>query len=268
MLTFAEQAAPSWLPVVLLLIPVTIMFVLFRAGFRYRVRQAKVRRAEARLRPVAETEVGSAGTITDPSEYSCDALLKALATRPEDDQGWSEDAFAKMLGLRARIASGGAPYPEPHILWGEREHGQVFIRLGADARAAAGLSMSARHFRHICVLRVAAPRFELASEDGALYADDSAPAEVRALIASLAPSQIAWHQTRLAAGPEGIVTTRPAVDPLAMGWLYDLWLCERITTLLALAPLTREDLGPEWRVPYALDKTSTPKFARAAHASL
>lgn len=260
----AEQAAPSWLPFVLLLIPISIMLFLFRLAARYRLRARQVRRAEARRIPAGGTDLGSAQAISDPSGHTWEALLKALAVRPEPEDGRpSDEAIVRwaptMLGLRCKLTDSGTNW-EPHLFWGERELGQVFIRLGPDERIEGDLTapFTNRHLRHITVLRVAAPEFHVAAEHGALTASEDSPPEIRGLIGSLAPDRVAWTNARLTGGAEGIVAARPAVDPVAMGWVYDLWLCERIARALHLEPLARARIGPAWKVPYRLGKSLTP----------
>ena len=138
MIALADQPAPAWLPVPLLLIPVTIMAIGFTYGIKYRRRARAVKRSSARRLPGSAARLNSAEELIDPSRLSPDALLVALATQPEDDGPtpdglpWDEAYFAKMLGLRAKLSSGTGAYPEPHLLWGAREYGQVFIRPGPD----------------------------------------------------------------------------------------------------------------------------------------
>lgn len=261
MIAIAEQAAPAWLPIVLLLIPITIMTIGFTYGVRYRARARAVKRTNARRLPASAVRLDSAEELIDPSGLTPDALLIALATRPEHDGPtpdglpWDEAYFAKMLGLKAKLSSGTGPYPEPHILWGAREQGQVFIRLGPDEKAEHSTPVTNRHFRDITVLRVAASEFEVRAQQGRVCASDGAPSRLIGLLEMLAEDDLIWGSLRMFAGPEGIVAVRPAADPLLMPWLYDLWLCERIARVLPLPPLPAARIGPAWKVPYGLGRS-------------
>ena len=98
---------------------------------------------------------------------------------------------------------------EPHVHWGTREGRQVFIRMGPDEKLEGGTTMlSNRHIRSITVLRVGAPAFDLASDDGALRAFDDTPAEIRAVVDRLAPDPATWSDVRIAGGPRA--SSRPA----------------------------------------------------------
>src|SRR4029450_7885569 len=105
MIVLAEEAAPSWVPVVAFAVPAVIVLAVLIPALRLRGRAGRARRAQRGRRPATGTTLGSAAAIRDPSEYSVDALLKALAVRPEDhgptadgmphDEGWA----GTMLGL-------------------------------------------------------------------------------------------------------------------------------------------------------------------------
>src|SRR4051812_30886670 len=118
----AEQAAPAWLPVLFLLIPVAIMAGVGGTALRRRGRAGAARRAQARRRPAAGTTVGSAAEVADPSGYSATALLKALAVRAEDEERYSEGWAGTMLGLKTKTSS-SVSVLEPNVFWGTRERG-------------------------------------------------------------------------------------------------------------------------------------------------
>jgi hypothetical protein len=70
------------------------------------------------------------------------------------------------------------------------------------------------------------PVFRLEQEGGRLRAAGDAPAGVRKLLDGLSVSA-RWKRLKLVeGGPDGIVAVRK-VDPES-GWLWDLWLCERL----------------------------------------
>ena len=154
----AEEAAPAWVPFVALAVPAVIIALVLTWAVRMRRRTGRARRAQRRRAPASAVELGSAQEIADPSGYSIEAVLKAMAVKPEDhgptdgmphDEGW----MGTMLGLRSRL-SASSNVLEPHLYWGEREHGQVFIRVGPDEEIEGGTTMlSNRHVRSITVLR-------------------------------------------------------------------------------------------------------------------
>jgi hypothetical protein len=259
----AEEAAPAWVPVVALAIPVVIMLLVGVPAFRRRARVKRARTAqEERLRET-HVDIGSAGAIADPSDYGTDALLKAMAVRPADygptgDMPYNEGWAGTMLGLKARM-SDSTNVLEPHVYWGVRGLGQVFIRVGPDEKIEGGTTMlSNRHVRAITVLRVDAPSFQIRSDDGTLRVAGAAPAEIEDLVTRLATSVPTWSDTRITGGPDGIVASRDAIDGIENSWAYDLWLLERIAERLALVPLRDARVGPAWKVPYGLGR-SQPK---------
>jgi hypothetical protein len=257
----AEEAAPAWVPVVALAIPVVIMLLVAVPAFRKRARVKRAQAAQRERLPEDAVDIGSAGAISDPSDYSTVAILKAMAVKPADygaeesyNEGWAGD----MLGLKSRIST-STNVLEPHVFWGVRGLGQVFIRLGPDEKIEGGTTMlSNRHIRQITVLRVEAPAFRIFAEDGTLRLLDPAPTEVEQLVTSLPTSVPTWGDARIVAGPEGIVGSRDAIDGLENSWIYDLWLLERIAERLGLPPLRDAPIGPKWKVPYGLGR-SQPK---------
>jgi hypothetical protein len=265
---FAEEAAPSWVPIVAFAVPVVIVGAVLIPALRLRRRARVGRRAQAERRTPDATELGSAEHIADPAAYSIDALLKALAVRPEDhgptadgmphDEGWQ----GTMLGLKSRM-SAASEVLEPHVYWGTRDGRQVFVRIGPDEKIEGGTTMfSNRHVRSITVVRVAAPAFDLESEGGALRAPDGTPPEIGGLVGGLAPDEATWSDVRIAGGPTGIVAARSAIDGTTGSWVYDLWLLERLAQALGLAPLKPARIGPAWKVPYGFGKSLKPSSER------
>jgi hypothetical protein len=241
------------------------MLLVVVPALRRRSRASAARRAQAGRRKEESTALGSATSIDDPSAYSTGAVLKALAVRPEDhgptddqphDEGWA----GTMLGLKSRI-SFATNLLEPHVYWGSLRGRQVFVRVGPDEKIAGGtVMMSNKHVRAITVLRVEAPRFQIDSDDGTLRATGGDTFSVGNLVARLSPSRETWSDARITGGPEGIVATRDAIDGVENSWVYDLWLCEQIAQELRLGPLPAKRIGPAWKVPYGLGRSTTPSY--------
>lgn len=264
MLVLAEEAAPGWVPFVAFAVPALIVLAVLIPALRLRGRAGRARRAQARRRPAEATALGSAAAIDDPAEYSIEAVLKALAIRPEDhgptpdgmphDEGWA----GTMLGLRSRM-SDSTNVLEPHVHWGTREGRQVFVRMGPDEKLEGGTTMlSNRHIRSITVLRVEAPSFDVASHGGTLRVSDESPPEIRGLVEPLTADEPTWSDVRIAGGPRGIVAARAAIDGTTGSWVYDLWLLEHIARSLHLPPLKPARIGPSWKVPYGFGKSLEP----------
>jgi hypothetical protein len=254
----AEQAAPSWLPIVFLAVPIALMASLLLWGVRLRLRSGAARRAHERRRDVPPPADPAA---IDPSDYSTDALLDALApvgTGDNGDEHYDEGWAGAILGLRAQV-SAATEVLEPHVYWGERAGRQVFIRVGPDEKLEGGTTMfSNRHVRSITVVRVDAPSFSITSERGALRASPESPPAVHDLVGALAPDRATWSDMTLTAGPRGLVATRPVAGEVENSWVYDLWLCERIAHVLSLPPLPPARVGPPWKVPYGLGRALSP----------
>ncbi len=250
---------PGWAIALIFAIPVTIMAVLFTRAARLRARQSKARRSPL-ARKVPGVPIGSSAAIADGGQVPWENLLDALALAPEDhgpkdgmphDEGW----MGTMLGLKSRMHSGTGP-DEPHVFWGEHRGRQVLIRLGPDEKAQGGELMSNRRLLSIVLVRADLPPFELRGEDGEIVPADGTdlPGAVAATIVSLAPSPDVWRRLRIAAGPEGIVAVRPLIDDFLSGWVYDLWLLERLADDAGAPPLPRKRIGPAWKIPYGMGR--------------
>lgn len=255
----AEQPAPSWVPIVALAIPVVIIAAVLIPALRARARH---RKAMQRSRGgVGEDSValGSSAAVSDGATFSVDGLRKALAVKAEDhgptdsephDEGWA----GTMLGLRSKIST-ATEVMEPHVYWGERELGQVFVRVGPDEEIEGGtMLLSNRHIRQITVLRVAAPEFKLDVVDGRPAVVEGAAPGIENLFSRMSSVDEIWQDAAAQGGPEGIVVCRSALTSPEF-WIYDLWLAEAIARELRLPALDHARIGPAWRVPYGVGRT-------------
>jgi hypothetical protein len=257
-----ETDAPSWLPLVALAIPITIMLLLVIWAIKGRRRFGIGRRAQAEAIQEDATTLGSAPSISDGGLYSSDALLKAMAIKPADygptdDEPYDEGWGGTMLGLKSKI-SYSTTWPEPHLFWGKREVGQVFIRMGPDEKGEGTDTFTNRHSRDITVVRVDAPKFAIVFEDGAPSIREGDTPALSGIIGTIDQNVGIWGEGSAYGGPEGIVVNRPGTQ-YGHFWIYDLWLAERIARILKLPPLADARVGPAWIVPYGLGRRSVPK---------
>lgn len=102
------------------------------------------------------------------------------------------------------------------VLKGRRRARQVQIALGSEHRTHVTASV---------------PAFEITQDHGRLRAGPGAPEAVARVVAQLAPSDH-WEKLRdLTGGTDGITARRQA--DAENGWMWDLWLCERLAEELA-----------------------------------
>jgi hypothetical protein len=254
-----ETAAPAWLPLLFLAIPVVLMGWLLAKAIPMRRRYNRVRRGPL-MRPVEGIPIGSAKAISDGGVIPSQNLLEALAIAPEDHgpKGGlphDEGSGATMLGLRSRVPLNTSGPSEPIVYWGVRDGRQVFVRLGVDEKGEGGEIYTNRRLRQCTVVRIALPSFRLRGDDGLLTLEEGRlprPAEV--VLAALSRSPDIWRDLRIVAGSDGIVAVRPQIGDVLGGWIYDLWLLERIADATRAAPLARARIGPAWKVPYELGR--------------
>jgi hypothetical protein len=155
------------------------------------------------------------------------------------------------------------------VYWGVRLGREVLIRTGPDEEIEGGTVLySNRHIRSLTVVRVHAPEFEVTGEDGVLRVEEyPVPDGVSAAVNSLSRSPRVWRDLRVAGGAEGLVAARPAVDDVLDLWLYDLWLLERIADLLDAPALPPAPVGPGFRIPYNLGRSTRVRRLSARPAA-
>lgn len=107
-------------------------------------------------------------------------------------------------GMRSRVS--GASEME-----GERHGHMVEIALGSD---------------HLTKVKKAVPEFEITQKGGRLTAAPGAPDAVAKVLEPLGESD-RWKKLREVKGGKSGITARRKVDA-SNGWMWDLWLCERL----------------------------------------
>jgi hypothetical protein len=227
-----------------------IVFLLTR-GLRGRSEAMRVLRGPLAGGDLEARRPGSAAEIADAGQIPVRELMGALrvAEVPELD---SEGEPNEMAGLGLRLHDTGSDSGSPQVSEGTRNGHQVFVRHSAAGGGLPRFGISYAKFRTATVVRVQAPDFTLESKGGVLVAGAGAPAEVAEVIGSLTPSPDVWHDVRVQGGADGIAASRPLVGDWLSGWVYDLWLGERIAARLGAKPLSDVRLTRDWAVPYGL----------------
>jgi hypothetical protein len=73
--------------------------------------------------------------------------------------------------------------------------------------------------------------FRICAESGRLVAEPGAVPEVEEALGELAPATKVWRDVVVEGGPDGIYARRP-VTSHPQGYVYDLWLAERLAERL------------------------------------
>jgi hypothetical protein len=202
---------------------------------------------------------GSAAEIADGGQVPVLELLAALRVaevRELDAEGEPNDVAGLGLTLRegSTTSSGKS---RPQVMLGKRNGHQVFIRQGQVGHTI-GPGLGFQKLRHITTVRVEAPDFELRADDGRLVPSDAAAGEVVGVAAELSASPDVWHELRVVGGSEGLVASRGASTDFLGGWIYDLWLLERLAARLDADPLPDVRLTRSWTPPYLGDWAPSP----------
>jgi hypothetical protein len=264
------DAATTVVQVVLLIGVAVFVIALLAWGLRGRARAARVRRSPLFASAGTERPPGSAAEIEDAGQVPVRELLGGLRVRDSDDlAGLDTDEVAHALGLKyfegggTRPLSGGATYPT--VMYGERNGHEAVIRWGfVGTSTFPGLRL--QKDRHVIVVRVQAPSFELDARDGRIDAPADAPGEVRGVVVAMNPSPDVWHDLRVVGGAEGIVTSRGIASDYLGGWIYDLWFLERLAGELGApalpAVVVDEEAALEWEIPYGMGEWAPKPWGR------
>jgi hypothetical protein len=164
---------------------------------------------------------GKAAEISDAGVLGWEVVWEALKTEPPADDGTLTQELG--LGEEHEISQDTSDMPATEFS-GTRNGRRVALRIGVvpsiwRERAANEVEVEA-----------AVTPFRVEADGGRLGADAAAPPEVGELLAGLAPSD-AWKQCEIEGGPDGILARRP-VTAHPQGYVYDLWLVERLAERL------------------------------------
>jgi hypothetical protein len=173
--------------------------------------------------PPAEMR-GRAAQISDPAAFGWEVLWEALKTEPPADE---PSTITQELGLVQetsilRSQPSGMPATE---FSGARHGRHVALRMGV----VPGIRAKGYNEVHVAV---SVSPFRIREHEGRPTADASAMPEVGEALAGLAPAPQVWRKLEVEGGPDGILARRP-VTAHPQGYLYDLWLIERLADRLA-----------------------------------
>jgi hypothetical protein len=184
-----------------------------------------------RSRPAEETQPGPspaemrgrAAEISDPAGLGWEVLWEALKTEPPADDA---STLTQELGLNEeRSIRLGYERSLPGAEFSGMRHGRfVALRIGVVA------GVRGKAVNEVQVDAPVAP-FEIHAKDGRLVALPGATGEVEELLAELAPAPKVWRDVVVEGGPDGIRVRRP-VTSHPQGYVYDLWLAERLADRL------------------------------------
>jgi hypothetical protein len=238
----------------ILLVCVGFLVLTFRRAMISRRDFARVRGGPLYGTSTPESTTLRADSIEDGGNVPAQELLAALgAAGASEVNADGEEDGASGLGLR--MHAGSATNQLPQVMEGTRGDHQVFVRQGLVGDSVSpGLRM--RRTRTITVVRVAAPSYEAEMANGRIEVDANAEPTARDFLSMLAPSPDVWHDGRLVSGPEGIVVSRAAANDWLGGWIYDLWLLERLARDGGGSPLPAVKLSRDWEAPYGLHSWS------------
>lgn len=162
---------------------------------------------------------GRAAEITDPGELGWEVVWEALKTEPP-----AEDAstMTQELGLDQETDIQQPNSDMPATEFSGTRHGRpAALRMGVVPDG-----WRKRGAYEVEVKTSVAP-FRARAEDGRLVAEPGAAPEVSETFAALAPALDVWRELEIEGGTEGIVARRP-VTAHPQGYVYDLWLVERL----------------------------------------
>jgi hypothetical protein len=175
---------------------------------------------------------GRADAIPDAGAVPWQVLWEAMKVAPQDPEA---ESLTHELGLDAgdqeRLGWAGADAVRGDRYFGTRHGRQVEVRVQAATRGLRATPIQATW------TRAATAPLHVTAADGAFALSGAADPAATEFIMSLGASP-AWDHLVLRAGPDGVATQRRTTAyGQNVGWLYDLWLAERLLTLVPSQPL-------------------------------
>ena len=167
---------------------------------------------------------GRAAEIADAGAYGWQVIWEALKTEPLADE---RGTITQELGLDQEteiVSPGGGPDRTATEFAGTRHGRRVVLRIGV----IPGLRDKA--FNEVRVAASVAP-FRVRERDGRPVVEAGRARGLHELLGRLAPAAQAWRRLEIEGGADGIRARRP-VTAHPQGYLYDLWLIERLADRL------------------------------------
>jgi hypothetical protein len=166
---------------------------------------------------------GRAAEIADVGTLGWEVIWEALKTEPPADNA---STLTQELGLdEERSVRVGYEKSLPGTEFSGTRHGRaVALRIGIVP------SVRGKGMNEVEVDAAVAP-FRIGAEGGRLVAEPGAMPEVEELLGGLAPAPKVWRDVVVEGGPDGIQARRP-VTSHPQGYVYDLWLVERLADRL------------------------------------
>ena len=166
---------------------------------------------------------GRAAEIADAGALGWEVVWEALKTEPPAENA---STVTQELGLgEERSVRVGYEKSLPGTEFSGTRHGRsVALRIGIVP------SIRGKGMNEVDV-DVAVAAFRINAEGGRLVAESGAMPEVEDVLAELAPSPKVWRDVVVEGGPDGIRARRP-VTSHPQGYVYDLWLAERLADRL------------------------------------
>jgi hypothetical protein len=173
--------------------------------------------------PPAEMR-GRAAEITDPAGLDWEVVWEALKTEPPADD---PATIAQELGLgEEREVSQAAEMPATELS-GTRHGRRAALRMGVVPSGWRD-----RGATEVQVEAAVAP-FRVEADGGRLVAEPGASTELEEALGELAPAPDVWRDLTVEGGPDGILARRAiTMKGNPQGYVYDLWLVERLADRL------------------------------------
>jgi hypothetical protein len=161
---------------------------------------------------------GRAAEIADAGAVDGEVLWEALKTEPpvEDPSTITEEHG---LGEEREISQ-SSDFDATEFS-GARHGRRVALRFGVVR------SMWRERAWNEVQVEASVASFRARADDGRIVAEPGAPPEVEEVLAGLTPAPDVWHELEVEGGPDGILARRPNTAH-SQGYVYDLWLVERL----------------------------------------
>ena len=162
---------------------------------------------------------GRGAEIADAAGLDWEVVWEALKTEPPAED---PSTITQELGLdQERSVRVGYERSLPGTEFSGTRHGRAVALSIGIVPGARGKAMN-----EVRIETAVAP-FRIRTAGGCLFAEPGAMPEVEDLLHEFGPNPKVWRDVVVEGGPDGIRTSRP-VTSHPQGYVYDLWLAERL----------------------------------------